>query len=74
MAKPATAFADNHGKLHATAEAAVLADLQAILGRIGAEGGLTAGLAQLVLEKRPEIETVFAELDEMTGGHHAQAA
>jgi hypothetical protein len=74
MAKPATAFVDNQGKLHATADAAVLADLQAILGRIGAEGGLTAGLAQLVLEKHPEIEAVFADLDAMTGGHHAKAA
>ncbi len=74
MAKPATAFIDNQGKLHPTPDAAVLADLQAILGRIGAEGGLTAGLAQRVLEKRADIEAVFADLDAMTGGDNAKAA
>lgn len=74
MAKVATAFADNKGNLHPTAEAAVLADLTMILGRIGAESALTAGLAQRIIEKRHEIEAAFADLDAMTGGEHAQAA
>lgn len=67
MAKVATAFADNQGKLHPTPEAAVLADLTVILGRIGAESALTAGLAQRIIEKRTEIEAVFADLDAMAG-------
>ncbi|MCX7284379.1 MAG: hypothetical protein NTX28_10100 [Novosphingobium sp.] len=74
MAKIATAFADNRGNLHPTAEAAVLADLTVILGRVGAESSLTAGLAQRIIEKRADIEAVFADLDAMTGGEHAQAA
>lgn len=74
MAKLAPACFDNEGKTHPTPEAAVLADLTVILGRIGAEGGITAGLAQIVLEKRREIEAAFADLDAMTGGHNAQAA
>lgn len=73
MAKVATAFADNEGKLHPTAEAAVLADLSVILGRIGAEGGITAGLAQLIIEKRGEIEAAFADLDVMAGAARVQS-
>lgn len=74
VAKVAMAFADNQGKLHPTAEAAGLADLTVILGRIGAESALTAGLAQRIIEKRAEVEAVFADLDAMTGGRHAPAA
>lgn len=68
VARVATAFFDNRGNMHPTAEAAVLADLTVILGRIGAESALTAGLAQRIMEKRAEIEAVFSELDAMTGG------
>lgn len=68
MAKIATAFFDNRGNLHPTAESAVLADLTVILGRIGAESAFTAGLAQRIFEKRAEIEALFSELDAMTGG------
>ena len=66
MAKTAQAYADNRGSLHPTAEAAVLADLSAIIGRIGSESGLTSGLAKCILEKRGEIEQAFADLDAMT--------
>lgn len=66
MAKVAIAYTDNQGKLHPTAEAAVLADLTVILGRIGAESALTAGLAQRIIEKRADIEAVFDDLDRMT--------
>lgn len=74
VAKVATAFADNQGKLHSTAEAAVLADLSVILGRIGAESGITSGLAKCIIEKRAEIEAVFADFDAMTGGEHVASA
>lgn len=70
MAKIATAYTDNQGKLHSSAEAAVLAAMTVILGRIGAESALTAGLAQRIIEKRAEIEALFADLDAMTGGIH----
>jgi hypothetical protein len=63
MAKLAFAFADNSGALHANPEDAALADLSAVLGRIGAESGITNGLAKMILEKRSEIEQVFADLD-----------
>jgi hypothetical protein len=65
MAKIATAFADTKGKLHGTPQGAVLADLTFLLGRVGAGSNLTAGLAQVIFDKRPEIERAFAEFDTM---------
>jgi len=65
MAKVANAYADNCGVLHTTPHDAAVADLTTVLGRIGAEAGITAGLARMIIEKRPEIETVFADLDLM---------
>lgn len=63
MARIITAFADNNSQIHTSAEQATLADLAAVLGRIGAESGITGGLAKLILEKRREIERVFADFD-----------
>ncbi len=73
MAKIAQAFADNQGKLHPTPELAALADLTTVLGRIGAEGGITEGLAKRLMERRAEIEQVFADLDNMIAWSMPQA-
>lgn len=69
MATECTAYRDSKGSLHATPERATLADLANVLGRVGEEGGMTAGVAKLILEKRDEIEQVFAEHDLMLAGH-----
>jgi hypothetical protein len=69
MASIVQAYADNSGKLHESPLDATVADLTIVLGRIGAESGITAGLARLIIEKRSEIEAVFADFDAMrTGG------
>lgn len=65
MARISIAYADNRGQLHASAEQAVLSDLTAILGRIGAESGITSGIAKCLLEKRAEVEQAFADHDAM---------
>lgn len=65
MATECTAYRDNKGGLHPTADRATLADLADVLGRVGEEGGMTAGVAKLIFEKRAEIERVFAEHDLM---------
>lgn len=66
MAKLVTAFADNMGCKHDTAQEAAVSDLMVVLGRIGgAQGGITEGLAKCIIEKRAEIEAVFADLDRM---------
>jgi 3-methyladenine DNA glycosylase Tag len=67
MAKVVNSYADNSGKVHDTVEEAVIADLSNVLGRIGAEAGLTAGIAKTILAKRDEIEAIFAEFDELVG-------
>jgi hypothetical protein len=65
MATECTAYRDSKGGLHLTPEKATLADLAGVLGRVGEEGGMTAGVAKLLFEKREEIERVFMEHDKM---------
>jgi hypothetical protein len=68
VARIVFAYTDNQGKRHDNPEAAVVADLSVTLGRLGAESGITSGLAKLLIEKRGEIEVAFADLDRMTAG------
>jgi hypothetical protein len=63
MAKAVEAYLDEKGHLHDSAQKAIVADLAASLGRVGDEGGLTKGVALLILEKRAEIEKAFADYD-----------
>ncbi|SLK08867.1 MULTISPECIES: hypothetical protein [Novosphingobium] len=65
MASQCVAFRDSKGGLHASLEEATLKDLAAVLGRVGDEGGMTAGVAKLVFEKRQEIERILAEHDQL---------
>ena len=65
MAKSIQAYLDNRGHLHTSPTSAVIGDIAAALGRVGDEGGLTEGVARLILEKRVEIEQAFADLDSM---------
>lgn len=65
MASQCIAFRDSKGGLHASLEEATLKDLAAVLGRVGDEGGMTAGVAKLIFDKRQEIERIFAEHDEL---------
>ena len=68
MGKLALACVDNSGTFHNDPQDAAIADLSAVLGRVGAESGITNGLAKMILEKRADIEKVFADLDEMVSG------
>lgn len=63
MAKIIEAFVDERGHLHTSPASAIVADIAAILGRVGDEGGLTSGVAALILEKREAIEKAFADYD-----------
>lgn len=65
MAKSTEAFTDKRGNLHHSATEAVLSDITYALGRVGDEGGLTAGVARLILEKRADIEKAFADHDRL---------
>ena len=63
MAKVVEAYRDERGTLHNTPANAIVADIAAALGRVGDEGGLTNGVATLILEKRKDIERAFADYD-----------
>ena len=63
MAKLARAYESRDGQLHKAPEKALKADLAAILGRVGKDSGMTEGVAALILDKRCEIEAVFADAD-----------
>ncbi|GAA4036726.1 hypothetical protein [Parerythrobacter jejuensis] len=65
MAKKGTAFFDNRGQFFKTPEEATLSDLSALLGRIGDGDSLAPGISVMMLEKRAEIEAIFAEHDSM---------
>ena len=65
MAKMGTAFFDNKGAFHKTPEEATVSDLAALLGKIGEGESLAPGIAYMLLEKREEIEALFAEFDAM---------
>jgi hypothetical protein len=67
MAKPIEAYRDERGNLHTSPELAIVADIAAALGRVGDEGGLTSGVARLILDKRREIEQAFADFDRLMG-------
>lgn len=67
MATAIEAFQDNRGNLYHEPVSATVADIAAALGRVGDEGGLTEGVARLILEKRLEIERAFADLDRLQG-------
>jgi hypothetical protein len=67
MGKAIEAYRDERGCLHESAINAVLSDLAAALGRVGDEGGLTQGVARLILEKRADIEKAFEDLDRLGG-------
>ncbi len=65
MAKSFQAYVDNRGNLHKTPKSAVIGDIAAALGRVGEEGGLTEGVARLILDKRDFIEQAFKDLDSL---------
>jgi len=65
MAKAIEAYKDERGNLHDTAASAVIADIAAALGRVGDEGGLTNGVAKLIMDKRADIEQAFADFDKL---------
>jgi len=67
MASIIEAYKDGRGHLHLDPSSAIVADIAAVLGRVGDEGGLTQGVARWILEKRSEIEAAFADLDKLNG-------
>lgn len=64
MAKVVTAYCDGKGNLHTSAEAAAKSDLAALIGATAE--GMSVGLANLLFQKREELEQIFKDYDDMT--------
>ncbi|MBL4858623.1 hypothetical protein [Qipengyuania huizhouensis] len=65
MAHRGTGFFDTRGHYFKTPEEATVSDLASILGKIGDGESLAPGIAHMLLERRSEIERLFAEHDAM---------
>lgn len=65
MAHTGTGFFDRKGNFFKTARDATVSDLAALLGKIGDGESLAPGIANMLLERRADLEHLFAEHDQM---------
>lgn len=65
MAHTGTGFFDRKGNFFKTARDATVSDLAGMLGQIGEGESLAPGIAYMLLERRGEIDRLFAEHDKM---------
>lgn len=65
MAHKGIGYFDSRGHFYKSPEEATQSDLAALLGRIGEGDSLAPGIATRILEKRIELERIFAEHDEL---------
>ena len=65
MARKGTGFFDTRGQYYKTPEEATVSDLAGVLGKIGDGESLAPGIAHMMLNRRSEIERLFAEHDAM---------
>ena len=63
MAHRGTAYFDSRGLYHKTPEDATLSDLASLLGKIGDGESLAPGIAHMLLDRRTELDRIFAEHD-----------
>lgn len=71
MAKKGTGYFDRKGHFFKSPRDATVSDLAALLGQIGEGESLAPGIAHMLLDRRAEIERLFAEHDEMLAEHEA---
>lgn len=65
MAHQGIGFFNSKGQYFKTPEEATQSDLSSLLGRIGDGDSLAPGIAVMLLQKRGEVEQIFAEHDDM---------
>jgi hypothetical protein len=68
MAIRGVGYFDGRGQYFKAPEEATISDLAAVLGRVGEGDSLAPGIAKILLEKRREIEHIFADHDSMVQG------
>ena len=59
MTEKVRAYRDRHGNLHVSLDDAIVADLAATLGRVGEQGGMSEGVARLILAKSEQENGCF---------------
>ncbi len=74
MAHTGTGYFDRKGNFYKSPHDATVSDLAALLGKIGDGESLAPGIANMLLERRSEIEQLFAEHDRMLGEEAALKA
>lgn len=74
MAIRGTGFFDRRGRFFKSAREATESDLANLLGQIGEGESLAPGIAHVVLERREEIEQLFADHDAMVAEEAAAAS
>jgi hypothetical protein len=72
MAHSGTGYFDSKGQYFRTPAEATTSDLAGLLGRVGDGDSLAPGIAHIMLEKRDEIEKIFADHDAMLTVEAAQ--
>ncbi|MEM1051253.1 MAG: hypothetical protein AAGI28_04085 [Pseudomonadota bacterium] len=65
MARKGTGYFDRRGHFFKTAREATASDIAGLLGQIGDGESLAPGIAQMLIDKREEIERLFADHDSM---------
>lgn len=65
MAHIGNGYFDKRGHFFKTPEEATVSDIAAILGRIGDGESLAPGIAQMLLDRRLDIEEIFVQHDAM---------
>ena len=73
MARKGTGYFDRKGQFFKSSREATASDLAGLLGQIGEGESLAPGIALLLLDKREEIERLFAEHDAMVEDESARA-
>ncbi len=72
MAHTGTGYFDSKGQYFRSPQEATISDLAGLLGRVGEGDSLAPGIAHIMLEKRIEIERIFADHDSMLAVEAAQ--
>ncbi len=71
MARKGTGYFDRKGHFFKTPREATASDIASLLGQIGEGESLAPGIAQMLIERRADIEKLFAEHDDMMADYEA---
>ena len=74
MAHIGNGYFDKRGHFFKSPEDATVSDIAAILGRIGDGESLAPGIAQMLLDRRADIEEIFVQHDIMVQRNRDDAA